>query len=166
MNMVLLFTLLEVLIVVAIIVILGALFFAQWFKAKTGPAKPASIKLNWITKPPDFPKNTPTTYVVQLVRVNAKNGAETPMGEEGSFVGAVSPASVKIVTINGAQPASPVTVPEFNDISAYEVETDVGGNITIVLEGAEVEEAGELITVYVVSATDVKTAKANFMVTD
>ena len=164
--MTLLLTLVQILIVVAILIIIGGFFFAQWLKAKIGPAKPASIRLKWITKPADFPKNTPTTYVVQLVRVNAVNGAETPMGDEGSFVGAVSPSSVKIVTINGDPPGSAVTVPEFNDISAYKVETDTSGNITIVLKGAEVVEAGELVAVYVVTATDVKTAQANFMVTD
>ena len=94
--MILLFTLGEALIVIAIILLIGAVvWFKSWYDSKFKNLPKAPISFSWVTKPPSFPRNTPTPYVVKLVKTVGFSGKQEAMPNESSFVGAVTPGQCK-----------------------------------------------------------------------
>lgn len=171
----LLFTLLEALAVIAILIILGMLIYLA-VKVKqlvdraptggSGQTVAAAAQFTWITKPESFAKNTDTAFVVQLQKLNAINGNWEGYEGQDALVGAVEPASVSIVEINGQPPGTPESVSAIPaGVTVYRTATGTNGEVRFVLRGSEPAD-GQLFIFYVQSATDVKQAQAQFSVTD
>jgi len=89
------------------------------------------------------------------------------------MVGAVTPKSVSIIKINGADPGKAYSIPSSATApglggggTAYKTKTNSSsGEITIIIKGTECTDA-KLFVFYVRSATDVQVESAEFSVID
>lgn len=171
--MILLFTLIEILIAIAIVAVLGTLLtlaFKTYFlvnsKPSTGTPPQTVTQLEWVTKPDSFAKNTETQFVVKLQKFNALSGNWNDYGNQDAMVGAVEPASVSIVKINGSAPGNPVTSAALpSGVTVFRATSNPQGDITFTLLGTAPAD-GQLFVFFVQSVTDVKQVKAEFSVTD
>jgi hypothetical protein len=154
--MILLLTLIEILVVIAIIAVLGTLLILA-FKTynlinsgpSPGPALQVATQLQWVTKPDTFKKNTETLFVVKLQKLNAISGNWNDYGSQDALVGAVEPASVSIVKINGSAPGNPVTSAALPaGVTVFRATSDTQGNITFTLLGTAPAD-GQLFVFYV-----------------
>ena len=171
------FTLAHALIALAIILVLGGLYWIFGYSPPTatvgggGTSTPAATQLKWVSKPDQFVKNTNSPpFVVDLERYNNMSSTWDPYGNQTALVGVAEPASVSIVSINGAAPGNPVSIPAGTPGAsaggtAVPTQTTGTGDITIILRGSEAADA-RFIVIYVRSASDVQTAEARFSVTE
>lgn len=174
--MILLFTLLELLAAIAVLLILGMLAYLIFQVVILVNRVPSSgggggtiakaTQLQWIIKPASFLKNTDAIFTVQLQKLNALSGNWLGYDSQETLIGAVEPATVQIISINGNSPGLPQTVAELPaGVTVYKTTSDGSGNITFTLRGSDPVD-GQLFVFYVQSANDVKQLKAEFAVTD
>lgn len=174
--MILLFTLLELLAAIAVLLILGMLAYLIFqvvilvnrvsSTGSGGGTVPKATKLQWIIKPASFPKNTDAIFTVQLQKLNALSGNWLGYDSQEALIGAVEPATVQIININGNSPGTPQAVAELPaGVTVYKTTSDGSGNITFTLGGSDPAD-GQLFVFFVQSASDVKQLKAEFSVTD
>jgi len=172
-------TLIELLVAAAVIIILGTIIITALINifggvtSTTGPSgtlNPAATRFEWVTKPERFLKNTDTDFTIRLERFNSASNQWAPYGNQNTLVGAVLPASVTIVSINGDPPGASQPIPASASIpgaagggTVYEAQSNDSGVITFVLNGTEAAD-GELSVLYVRSATDVQVKTATFSV--
>jgi hypothetical protein len=174
--MILLFTILELLAAIAVLLILGMLAYLVFqvvilvnrvpTSGGGGGVVATAIQLEWIIKPTSFPKNTDAILTVQLQKLNALSGNWLGYDNKETLIGAVEPATVQIISINGNPPGTPQSVAELpTGVTVYKTTSDGTGNITFTLRGSAPAD-GQLFVFYVQSAIDVKQLKAEFSVTD
>ena len=108
-----------------------------------GAGRPAAKQLSWLEAPDDFKVNTPTEYKVKLEQFNFGSQSYVPMN--GSvLVGAVTPATVTIVSINGQPPGSMVSIPPGAGATGMAATAStIGGEVTFVLQGSQEEGQAE-----------------------
>ncbi len=177
--MVVLFTLIEILIGLAILVVLGILAVWAWLASKkvnssggsSSGSGPEIFKLRFTNPPPkenepdkEFEKDTQATFVVKTEKWHAGTMSYKAHGDQDSFVGIVDPASVTVVSINGSPPGTSETVSGI-PVDAYKTSSKPDGTITIILQGSEPAD-GMLSVFYVPSSEGLKTAQADFSITD
>jgi hypothetical protein len=176
--MILLFTLLEILVIFAIIVVLGVFIIVSLLKAGASKVSggtnlpPAGKQLRFIIPPPkqnepdvEFEKNTPFTFTVKLERfVSGGTQRWEAYGEQESLVGIVEPDTVQVIKINNEDPGDAEQRTGLS-VKAYKTKSKSDGTITIVLKGSEPAD-GKLSVFYVESATSVAIAHADFLITD
>lgn len=149
-------SLLAILIGIAILLLL--LFFGlrallSTGGSSTGGSRAAATQLTWITKPESFPKNTPTTFEVELQRMNGATSRWDPYGDQETLVGVVTPASVIIESINGDPPAAAKAIPDNipglpGGGTAHPIQTTTTGRIVFVLNGSEAAD-GKMYVIFV-----------------
>lgn len=176
--MILLFTLLEILGFIALLVILGAIAAGIYFATKkvnssstpVGGAVPIH-KLELQVPPPkhpeidiEFPKNTQSSFKFLLTKYNAGGQRYEGFDGEDSFVGIVEPNTIRIVSINGNPPGTAESV-DLIPVTAYRTSSASDGTVTIILEGSE--PADGMLSVFYVSSTEgLLTAQSDFSITD
>ena len=172
------FTLLEILVVIAILIILGGLIAGIWFatkkvKSSGGTSGGAVImhKLEFLIprskeNEPDieFPKNTQATFKVQLSKYNAGSMGYKGFDGQDSFVGIVEPNTISVLSINGNPPGTAKPVNSL-PVTAYKTSSTSNGTITIILQGSEPAD-GMLSVFYLSSSEGLLTAQADFSITD
>jgi hypothetical protein len=178
--MILLFTLLELIIAMAIAIVLGVALYLIYMlvKAKFGGSSgggsssggPEKYKLQFVTPPPkdgtdvDFSKNTEYTFVVKLTQYNAGSMSYKAYGDQESFVGVVEPSSVIVVNINGSPPGTAITKTGI-PVSAYKTKSKTDGTIQITLKGPDPAD-GRLSVFWVPSSEGLKQAHSEFSITE
>lgn len=152
-------TLIEAIIAVLIIAFLATMLTTIILRSRaaigsagTGTLRPAPKRFVWVAAPATFPVNTEATFTFRLEQVNPVTGAWRSLPNEDTLVGAVTPATVLIVSVNGSAPGSATAFPDYVGVpgTAFEAETDDSGLVTFVLKGPQPADA----TFYVVYATD------------
>jgi len=155
--MILLFTFLETVIVVALLLIFGSTLFRRWFKSQfRNPGPRALGKYNRMSQPDSLPRIPPANNMIELVKINSDHLKQKPKADETSYRGAMSPAGMQIVPINFYPPGTAFPQDEYNNISVYRTKTDTIERTSRVLEISRKIGNGQLVVVYVVSATEVK----------
>ena len=129
------FTLLQLILAAAVILILGTIIITALVNIFSGVSSttgtpggtlnPAATQLVWVTKPERFLKNTDTDFTIRLERFNSATTQWNPYGDQDTLVGAVLPASVSIVSINGDLPGNSQPIPPNPSIT----EAAAGGTI-------------------------------------
>ena len=168
-------TLIEILIAVVVIGFLASALTAAILRGRgalgvggTGAGAPraAAKQFVWVLAPPTFPVDTEASFTFRLEVIDPGSGVGRAMPGKDVLVGAVTPATVRIIRINGSAPGSSTVFPDYVGIpgTAFEAETDNGGQVTLVLKGSEAADA-RLYVVYANGPNDKAAQAKDFAVT-
>src|SRR5688500_4071587 len=138
-----------VVLLVMVTAIWGAFFRGAGSGSGGGaPLSEAATRFQWVTKPAEITKNVDSQFVVRLDRMHVPSSTYQPYASAASMVGAVQPASVVLISLNGESADDETTIPaSLGGGTAWEVTTDSAGLITIIVRGSEVADA-KLTVVY------------------
>ena len=177
----------KLLVILLIIAILFAMGSALYRSVVSGPIgtggggggggggglNPASVRLMFLTAPTQLVTNVDTEFIVRLERFNGATYNWDAWGNQPTMIGAVMPASVTIVQLNGSAPAgaqplpASVLIPGLSGGGTAVPTTSRGdGTISVVLRGSQPEDQGSFTAIYVISTTEAKYETVPFSVRD